>query len=976
MRCSLVLIGLLVSALAYSQFNSFINLGIEEGLAQSQVNDICHDPSGYLWVATASGLSRFDGAEIKNFYKSDGLVDNVVTHILIGKEGEVYFGGAGGFSIYKNNEFTAHSFPNSIVDSRIQHMQLSNDSTIWMATNRDGYFSFSLRRNEFTVPITDLGTNIRWLDIHKGLVAGSKGLFNYGQLIHPKMGLNISDVQIDGDKIWVSTLGDGLWHFNEEWIRVSEGVDNSSYLRDIIICSNGDFWGVGPEGALLYSNGKWTSYGANNGLGYENLRAIEEDLEGNIWLASNGQGLFRFTGSLFNTYVQGNPLESDIMLSAVEAHDELFLGMFDNRIQKLDAQGQVRVLGDFMRTDVWCMLSDSHGRIWAGTSSGLFRTMDGNVFEEQYAEELPNKRITALYEDSHGNICIGHREGMTIAFSDDELFHYNEENGFDGKRIRAIDQTVDGAIWVGAQNGLYRLEDDWILKLDESNGLNDNTIYSIQDDSYGRMWVGAKNGLHILKDDSVLQIMLSGRVDANNINFLHCSSSGYIYVGTNQGLFTAQVLEEVSEMNFRQFGIADGLPGLECNLNAVYQNSEGEIWFGTNKGVVRFSEDELIKAKPPVDPVLHITGIKLFAEPFDLSSRSNSIDSDTGLPIDLVFRSDENHITVDFKGIRMKEPSAIRYQYYMEGLDQTWLTAENVTSITYSSLGFGDYCFKVRCVDQSGSIIGNEQALGFKILPPFYLRWWALLIEGILISGFAVGFAYWRRQIRIRNNNMIELTYRNRMQSLEQQSLNSSMNRHFIFNSLNAIQFYINREDKRAANRYLSSFAKLIRKNLDSTASTWVSLKDELERLELYLSLEHMRFKDKFSYHLEIGEEVDSESIRVPAMMLQPFVENSIWHGILPKQEPGQVDVSVARENGRLRIRIQDDGIGIDQSRSQKGEELPDHESKGMDITHHRLRLYSEMTGTDFEIIGPEQIEDGGRILGTRIDVFIPVVDD
>ncbi|NNK81066.1 MAG: hypothetical protein HKO93_06185, partial [Flavobacteriales bacterium] len=141
MRACLILCVVFINHWAYPQFNPFINLGIEQGLAQSQVNDICHDPSGYLWIATTSGLSRYDGVGVKNFYKSDGLVDNVVTHILIDDNGTVYFGGAGGFTIYYQGRFEAFSFPKSIVDSRIQYMQISNDSTLWMATNRDGYFS-------------------------------------------------------------------------------------------------------------------------------------------------------------------------------------------------------------------------------------------------------------------------------------------------------------------------------------------------------------------------------------------------------------------------------------------------------------------------------------------------------------------------------------------------------------------------------------------------------------------------------------------------------------------------------------------------------------------------------------------------------------------------------------------------------------------------------------------------------------------
>jgi LytS/YehU family sensor histidine kinase len=277
-------------------------------------------------------------------------------------------------------------------------------------------------------------------------------------------------------------------------------------------------------------------------------------------------------------------------------------------------------------------------------------------------------------------------------------------------------------------------------------------------------------------------------------------------------------------------------------------------------------------------------------------------------------------------------------------------------------------------VDASGQQLGESVALPFRIRAPIFLRWWALVLESLLMIALVFLTVRWRKQVRQRKDSMVELGYRNRMQSLEQASLNSSMNRHFIFNSLNAIQFYINREDKRAANKYLSSFAKLIRKNLDSTASAWVSLQDELDRLELYLSLEHMRFKDKFRFAIEVEKGLDASTVKVPAMMLQPFVENSIWHGILPKEESGKVEVKVDRLEGRLRIRIEDDGIGIDQSRALKNGSLPDHESKGMDITHHRLRLYGEMTGTAFDVVGPVQIEENGSILGTRIDLFIPLV--
>ena len=976
MRSILLVLFLSLSALLSGQYNSFINIGIEDGLAQSQVNDVHQDASGYLWIATVSGLSRFDGTEIKNYYKSDGLVDNMVTCIIEKEDGSIYFGGLGGFSSFSAGVFKSHPFPKSLIDSRVQCMQFANDSTLWLATNRDGYFSYSFVKEAFTVPLLGLGRNIRWLDINLGLIASSEGLFDHGKIISPDLeGISITDVIAVQDELWVSTLGEGLYHFDGKWnVIVEDSIPEISFIRDMHFSSKGELWLVGPEGAVKKEKDKWRVFDESNGLDYMNLRHVDEDKEGNLWFSSNGQGLFRYTGELFTSYRKGQPLRSELMLSASEREGKLYLGMFDDSLQVLFQDGTVELDQSLFITDVWAQLVDSQNRIWAGTSSGLFRSDLGSGFERILEEELPHHRITALFEDGFGNIWIGHREGVSVCYSDTEVFNYNEESGFDGKRIRAIEQTQDGAIWLGAQNGLFRIEDDWILHLDESNGLNDNTIYSIQDDKLGRLWVGAKNGLHILKDDSILQVLLSGRVDANNINFLHASDKGYLYVGTNQGFFSAEALDSIGEMEFRQYGIADGLPGLECNLNAVFQSETGEIWFGTNRGVVRFNEDELIRSPALKEPYLTMNDILLFAESFDIKARSDGFDAKKAIPEGLTFAPSENHVTFSFNGIRLKDPNGIRYQYYLEGLDSDWLPSSSSRSVTYSSLPFGEFTFKVRCVDASGQQLGESLALPFKIKAPVLLRWWALVLESLLLIGLVFLTVRWRKQVRQRKDRMVELGYRNRMQSLEQASLNSSMNRHFIFNSLNAIQFYINREDKRAANKYLSSFAKLIRKNLDSTATAWVSLQDELDRLELYLSLEHMRFKDKFRFSIEVEEGMDASTVQVPAMMLQPFVENSIWHGILPKEESGKVEVKVDKLEGRLRIRIEDDGIGIDASRASKNGSLPDHESKGMDITHHRLRLYGEMTGTAFDVVGPVQIEENDTILGTRIDLFIPLV--
>jgi LytS/YehU family sensor histidine kinase len=244
-------------------------------------------------------------------------------------------------------------------------------------------------------------------------------------------------------------------------------------------------------------------------------------------------------------------------------------------------------------------------------------------------------------------------------------------------------------------------------------------------------------------------------------------------------------------------------------------------------------------------------------------------------------------------------------------------------------------------------------------------------MEIAAVAAILVGLWYNRSRVlkARREKEMFEM--RNRMLALEQQSLNSSMNRHFIFNALNSIQYYINRQDRLAANKYLSDFARLIRKNLDSSQDNLTTLGDEIERLEIYLRLEHMRFKDKFEYTVEVDPALSRDRIKVPAMLIQPFLENSIWHGLLPKDdgEVGRLTVRFCLVNGHVELEIMDNGIGIENSLKQKTG-ADHHISKGMEITQSRIDLIKKSTGKTIELIGPEDIRGlDGRSKGTIVKI-------
>jgi two-component sensor histidine kinase len=476
----------------------------------------------------------------------------------------------------------------------------------------------------------------------------------------------------------------------------------------------------------------------------------------------------------------------------------------------------------------------------------------------------------------------------------------------------------------------------------------------VETDAYNRIWVGTQNGIAILSGNRFISSTIDQGGASNSINFLKYFN-GSMWFGTNNGLYSTEVGEKIREESLiiRRYGMEDGLRSLETNLNAVYVDKQNRLWFGTTEGVMCLEPELLQERELKALPKVALTDVQIdFLNP-DWKKFKAEIDAVTGFPLHPSVDYKSNHFTFKFTGISMSYPDEVKYQFMLEGFDEEWQAVTEANFITYSNLPYNTFRFKVR--------------------PPFWFTWWFILLEVLFGAALVLGIWYVRRRVVRARFERERLEMRSRMLTLEQQSLNSSMNRHFIFNALNSIQYYINRQDRLAANKYLSDFARLIRKNLDSSQETLTPLRDEMERLELYLKLEHMRFKDKFEYSISIDPDIPQDLIKVPAMLLQPFLENSIWHGLLPKKEAGWVKVNLSRRDNSLHMIIEDNGVGIENSlKSKTGTDS--HISKGMEITQSRIDLIQKMSGEKVQLIGPKQVNsEGGEVMGTKVEIIIPV---
>jgi tetratricopeptide (TPR) repeat protein len=243
--------------------------------------------------------------------------------------------------------------------------------------------------------------------------------------------------------------------------------------------------------------------------------------------------------------------------------------------------------------------------------------------------------------------------------------------------------------------------------------------------------------------------------------------------------------------------------------------------------------------------------------------------------------------------------------------------------------------------------------------------WWiiTIIISIILLSGLIgivfILFSQKRKQKK-------ELQTQNTIAILEQKALQAMMNPHFVFNVINTIQYFIGINESKAANQILTGFARLMRKHLEICLKSSITLLEEIQYLNLYLSLEKLRFADKMNYAININEEIESEDITIPSMLIQPFIENAVWHGLLPKEDGGYISIDFKFHENVLSIKILDDGIGI--LNSTKSKAAGKHTSRGLQLIHERINLLNKINKTSIHISQRQTGESG-----TEVMISIPV---
>lgn len=561
---------------------------------------------------------------------------------------------------------------------------------------------------------------------------------------------------------------------------------------------------------------------------------------------------------------------------------------------------------------------------------GTCIAMDGKPPREEFS--MLGNYSWNLYQASECDYWIGSKLGWVhwdvckrkTRYAFEKLEISPEYSLRDALAVFCIEPSDEG-LWMGTYgNGLYQMDTATMMirhySVDE--GLSNNHVYGIQKDGSGRLWMSTNRGISRFNPEAE---------------------------------------------TFDNFGYSDDLLIREFESNSYYTCKDGEIFFGGKNGFVRFYPADFQEKSYPATPA--ITSFKVFGKELE----TDSLITDKR---HLRLTSSQNFFEIGFSSLDFTNPANNKYQYKLDAYDPDWITLQGEHRTKYTNLPPGDYTFMLKAANSDGKFNSPTLELRIEIVPQLYQRTWFITLVAFLGLALVGGLIYQRlRLVREKDRRRVNLaTY-----ELEQESLRARINDHFTFNSLNSIQSFIAKNDKARAMGYVAKFGRLIRIMLNSSEHHFHLLQEEVEALELYLELEQLRSGKAFTYSIDIAPELNPYELDVPAMLIQPFVENAVWHGLAPLEEGGLLTITFESEDGELVIEIKDNGVGREQARINKEKSSYVHTSRGMQLVQGRMDLLNVSFGKGhrFQIrdLGKEDGggEENGDVSGTMVKVWIPL---
>jgi|GEM_PF-3210011 ligand-binding sensor domain-containing protein len=944
-----------------AQSPAFFRYGNTSGLPCEEIYDLHQDRFGFLWIASDRGVYRFDGYTFRSFTTAQGLSDNTVFRLFEDKGGRMWLMPFSGDLCYIEKDIVHQYLYNDTLKKYlpgmriIRSMEITEDGVLRIGYLLHGIVEISSNGNLHRVPLANAACS-RLCFIHEtesnSLVMGSQGFpfapgLGSGILIKTQKSERVIALENQPMRDHIVGLirrnGTLAFGVGTAWFEIdAQGVLQESNIPSTALCVMEDeqncLWiGTDGGGILKYIPGA-NVHNSRPEIYYPNeaVTCILEDKEGAIWISTHHNGLLYVPNASVRAW---GLFENDEACALTDGEDStMYILWRDHGLTSITKGQQQHYSID---QEGACFKSLS----WNATRDMLLIGTTGG----SYSVDPEFRGVTKTIQSASNSIaCVGKKTYFGFSWNlrcvDSAGNAYTVGSEFVRHRPDVLLAGVDGTLWVGALDGLYNVKDTSLVSWAGKHDLFTRRIAGMCQLEDSTLIVATQaNGIAFVKGNTIRTLTQADNFPCDHVHGITRGKNGTVWCSAQSGLY--EIDTRTTPISFRQSPAVQTV--LRHSGKPWFQRSTGLLWICDGNRVISF-DPELTRQSKTFPPV-YISNVWIHDTLYTPSDR-------------VEVSHYANNVRIEFCGIAYRMQGNISYRYRLRPTDDWTETKQHI--LEFAALEPDEYIFEVQAQNENGLWPSESATFSFTIVPAFWNTWWFLvvifLISGVLIYWFfVIRFRIIRRRDLLREQALI----------FRQQALASQMNPHFVFNTLNTIQALVLKEEKTKALDMFSTFASLLRKSLQHSTERFISLEEELRILNLYFELEEMRFDGNLSYQIVLGKNVNPAALSVPAMLIQPLIENALVHGLKRNQGGGEVEVRFSFENDVLVVEVEDNGIGRVASALVKKQ----HSSSGTRITRDRLRVLGQMTGKNypFEIVDKTDLESGAA-LGTIVRLALP----
>jgi ligand-binding sensor domain-containing protein len=974
------------------------------GLTQNTVVSIMEDSRGFLWLGSHDGLLRYDGYQFKVFRPDPDKPKSSLPHARIytiyQTGNKLWITTGNGMSEMNLNDET---FRNYMSGLRVRAIYPDGKNLFWLATNQ-GIYSFNIQTKEHkkltSGNVFDLVLNDK---LNKIFYSTTEGFFQYDiasdtptKRTFKDFNENISFSLLKaGNLTWVNVDNLGIIGLDENW-NEAKIIDFKKFFPNLKEFSvngintdkQGNIWASTLIGLFKYNPTNNTLLQLPSDDNKPNLVhgsplfTSFEDHTGVIWVGSNNSGISKVNLSniKFRTINTDNGLNNKFILTFCEAGDYLMIGTDGGGLNLWNRKNntfEYILSNNIQQNRIFSITEVKPGIYWLGTSDNVVEfnlaTKRMSALSSEHVsltKRFPNQFIKKIIRASNGNIWLGTQNGVVKY---DPVNHVVETFNATENELELVNTLYEdrkGNIWIGGRINLLKY-DPATKKISVVNTqcINRNILLddigSIFQDDDKHLWITSytQGMAHLdIATNKFISYNISDGM-SNNIAYFALPKGDDIWISTNFGLSKFNKKRKT----FTNYDVSDGLQNNEFNGGAAIKLSTDELAFGGVNGFNIFHPDKI--PTNTYKPQIAITEVKVMNQPFAY---------DHTKPIEINYLN--NFISFDFAALDFISPKKNQYAYQLSGIDNDWVQSGNRHFVSYSQLPIGDYIFRVKAANSDG--VWNDKPLEVKVrvTAPFWKHsWFAYTLIGLAIGGIILFFSFRLSQVKRQETEKTQLN--RKIAELEMRALRAQMNPHFLFNCLNSINSFILYNENQEASRYLSKFAKLIRQILDNTDKPYVPIEKNVSFLKLYVELEQLRFGERrFDFVIKVDENINIHEILFPTMIVQPHIENAIWHGLMQKTDGvGEIIVyySLNEEENTVSCSIEDNGVGRTKSRELNQLSANRRDSKGTKNVLETIETLNKQYNTNLGKVIIEDLQnEEKKPVGTKVTITIPILEE